>query len=154
MRLLFLAVLINVAAHAQNVGDIVFDPKTDDPKFQLCNPDNIWQSYYLKSVQDETSIMVRKAFATRYTYNEVWANDSGIIRIRFVVNCSGIADRFRLLELDQHLKPGHFTNALKTHLMTITKSIQWPTRRAREQTVDYYHHFSVRIDGGKIEIVQ
>lgn len=154
MRSLVLVILINVAAHAQNVGDIAFDPKTDDPKFQLCNPDKVWQSYHLKSKQDETSIMVRKAFATKYKYNEVWAKDSGLIRIRFIVNCNGVADRFRLLELDKNMKPAQFTNELKVHLMTIAKSIQWPTRRAWQQTVDYYHHISVRIADGKIEIVQ
>lgn len=154
MRALTFIIFINVAASAQGVGDIVFDPKTDDPKFTLCNPEQVFQGYQLKSKQDETSLMVAKEFRTKYKYNEVWSRDSGIIRIRFIVNCNGAADRFRLLELDDNLKPAKFSDEFKAHIMTITKGIQWPTRRAWQQTVDYYHYFSVRLSNGEIEIVQ
>lgn len=147
--------LINVAALAQSgVGDIAFDPKQDDPKFQLCNPKYIWQGHYLKYKEDETSLMVANAFRTQYQYNEVWSKDSGLIRIRFIVNCNGAADRFRILEVDQDMKPTQFTKELKAHLLAITKSIQWPARRAHQQTVDYYHHISIRIHNGEIDIVQ
>ena len=152
--------LFNVAASAQSVssrsgiGDTAFDPRLDDPKFQVCNPDNVWQGYQLKSKQDETSLMVEEEFRTKYKYNAVWSKDAGLIRIRFIVNCKGVADRFRILEADRELKPTQFNKELIAHLLAIAKGIQWPQRRAWEQTVDYYHYISIRVHDGKIEIVQ
>jgi len=148
-------IFFNVAAFAQNVGDISFDPKTDDPKFQVCNPKQVWQGYQLKSKQDETSLMVAREFRTKYKTNPAWKNENGLIRIRFMVNCSGAADRFRLLELDFDLKEKQFNNDLRAHILSIAKNIPWPTRRAYNQTVDYYHHVSVRIVNGELnDIVQ
>jgi len=155
VRLVILLIFINVAAVAQNVGDISFDPKTDDPKFQVCNPKQVWQGYQLKSKQDETPIMVAREFRSKFRSNPAWKNESGLIRIRFLVNCSGVADRFRLLELDPDLKEKEFNADLKAHILGIAKSISWPPRRAYNQTVDYYHHVSVRIVNGELsDIVQ
>jgi hypothetical protein len=148
-------IFFNVAAFAQNVGDISFDPKTDNPKFQVCNSAQVWQGYQLKSKQDETSVMVANEFRSKFKTNPAWKNENGLIRIRFLVNCSGAADRFRLLELDFDLKEKQFNNDLKTHVLNIAKSIPWPSRRAYNQTVDYYHHVSVRIVNGELsDIVQ
>lgn len=155
VRLLILILFIHAAAAAQSVGEIAFDPQTDDPKFQLCNPNWVWQGYQLKTKQDETSIMVANEFRTKFKRNDAWKNENGLIRIRFLVNCNGNADRFRLLELDSDLKPMQFSNDLKAHVLSIAKGISWPSRRARQQTVDYYHFFSIRIVNGEIsDIVQ
>lgn len=155
MRSLVLILFVNVAAYAQNVGDIAFDERTDDPKFQLCNPNWVWQGYQLKTKMDETSQVVAREFKTKFQSQEEWKNESGLIRIRFIVNCSGIADRFRLLELSSDLKEKQFSDGLRAHVLGIAKGIQWPVRRARQQTVDYYHHFSIRITDGQLsDIVQ
>lgn len=146
---------MNVAAFAQNVGDISFDPKTDDPKFQLCNPDWVLQSYQLKTIADETPLMVEREVKSKFTPRDEWKIESGIIRVRFVVNCNGAADRFRLSEMTFDLKEKKFSEGLRVHILGIAKSIQWPARRARQQTADYYHYFSLRIiDGQLTDIIQ
>lgn len=155
MKLLAAALLINVAAFAQSVGDISFDPDTDDPKFKVCNANWIWQGYQLKSNQDETPLMVAREFRAKFKPDDAWKNESGTIRIRFIVNCSGAADRFRLLGLDADLKEKQFSKELSDHVLAVAKSIPWPSRRAYNQTVDYYHHFSIRIVNGKlVDIIQ
>ena len=152
--------IINVAASAQSVGDIAFDPKTDDPNFKLCRPDWVWQNHWVKNKMDETSLVVDKEFRSKFKTRDEWKNENGLIRIRFVVNCEGKADRYRLLELDFDTKPKHFSESLKKHLTDITRSIPWPARRAYsqngdQQTVDYYHYFSVRITNGQLtDVVQ
>jgi hypothetical protein len=147
--------LLSVRTYSQNIGDITFDPKTDDPKFQLCSPNFIWQGYYLKTKMDETTVAVAKEFRSKFKTSDAWKNESGIIRIRFIVNCSGVADRFRSLELGFDLREKQFSETLRSHVLSIAKGIQWPVRRAREQTVDYYHHFSIRITDGQLtDIIQ
>jgi hypothetical protein len=73
------------------------------------------------------------------------------MRVRFVVNCNGKADRFRLLETTFDLREKTFSESLRAHVLEIARSIPWPVRRARQQTVDYYHYFSLRIVDGQVK---
>jgi hypothetical protein len=155
MRVLVFLFFTYGVALAQNVGDIPFDAKRDNPKFQLCNPSRVWQGYQLKTKMDETPLLVAREFKTQFQTRDEWRNESGFIRVRFLVNCQGQSDRFRLLELDFDLKEKKFSETLSLHVLSIAKSIQWPARRANQQTVDYYHHFSIRIvDGQLADIIQ
>lgn len=147
----FLIITVNIAAHSQGVGDIAFDASTDDPKFQVCNSNWILQTYWLKTKMDETPLLVDKEFRSKFTPRDEWKNESGLIRIRFIVNCNGVADRFRLLELDNDLTEKKFSESLRAHVLSIAKGIPWPPRRAQNQTVDYYHHFSIKIANGKLD---
>ncbi|MEJ0029443.1 MAG: hypothetical protein WDO15_03330 [Bacteroidota bacterium] len=146
---------IATAAHAQAVGEIPFDAKRDDPKFKMCNANWVWQGYQLKTKMDETPLLVAREFKSQFQAKDEWKNESGLIRVRFLVNCNGQADRFRLLELDFDLNERKFSESLSAHVLNISKGIQWPSRRARQQTVDYYHHFSIRIVNGQlVDIIQ
>jgi hypothetical protein len=155
MRVLVFLFCLCGVARAQNVGDIPFDAKKDDPKFQLCNPSWVWQGYQLKTKMDETPLLVTREFKSQFRSKDEWKNESGLIRVRFLVNCNGQADRFRLLGLDFDLREKNFSESLAAHVLSIAKSIQWPARRANQQTVDYYHHFSIRIVEGQLaDIIQ
>lgn len=155
MKVLCFLFLIGTAASAQTVGEIPFDPKRDDPKFKMCNASWVWQGYQLKTKMDETPLLVAREFKTQFQTKDEWKNESGIIRIRFLVNCNGEADRFRLLEVDFDINEKKFSESLSAHVLSIAKSIQWPSRRAQQQTVDYYHHISIRIVNGQlVDIIQ
>jgi hypothetical protein len=155
VRNIFVLLFLSSPAFPQNVGDIVFDARTDDPKFQLCDPNHVFQGFQLKTKMDETSIMVANELRARFKSRDSWKNENGIMRVRFLVNCSGIADRFRVLGLDFDLKEKQFNDELSAHVISISKGIPWPARRARDQTVDYYHYFSIHIVNGELtDIVQ
>lgn len=156
VRALILALfIIDFSASAQGVGDSAFDANKDNANFKLCNPERVWQGYQLKTKMDETSIAVAREFQTKFKTNDAWKNENGIIRIRFVVNCSGAADRFRILSLGFDLNEKQFNKELEAHVLSIAKDMQWPARRAHQQTVDYYFHISVRIVNGELnDIVQ
>jgi hypothetical protein len=155
MKVLCFLFLVTGAAHAQAIGAIEFDPKRDDAKFKMCNAGWVWQGYQLKTKMDETPLVVLREFKSQFQPKDEWKNESGLIRIRFLVNCNGQVDRFRLLELDFDLNEKKFSESLSTHVLAIARSMHWPTRRAQQQTVDYYHHFSVRIvDGQLVDIIQ
>lgn len=153
MRACIFAMIIGVPALAQTVGNIPFDQKTDDASFQLCNSNWVWQGYQLKTMADETSLAVDREFKSKFTPAPEWKDQSGIIRIRFIVNCNGKSDRFRLLCMGSDMKEKQFNEDLKAHVIKISKQIQWPVRRAQQQTVDYYHYFSIRIVDGQLKEV-
>lgn len=153
--LLTILILISIDVAAQNIGDISFDAKTDDPNFTVCNPSRVLQTYELKTKMDETPLAVQREFRAKFVPKDEWKYESGIIRIRFLVNCSGKADRFRLLELDFDIHQKQFSESLRAHVVQVAKSMQWPTRRAWNQTVDYYHYFSIKIvDGQLADVIQ
>lgn len=102
---------------------------------------------------DETSVSVDREFKTKFTPMPAWKDENAIVRIRFVVNCSGKADRFRFLCMGFDLKEKQVDEGLKAHVLKIAKEIQWPVRRAQQQTVDYYHYFSLRIVNGELKDV-
>ena len=146
---------MNVAAFAQNVGDISFDPETDNHEFQLCNPNWVLQTYQLKSHADETPLVIDREIRTKFIPRDEWKSENGIITVRFVVNCNGQADRFRLTEMTFDLQEKKFNESLRAHILQIAKNIQWPARRTRQQTADYYHYFNLRIIDGQIkDIIQ
>ncbi len=155
VRVAFLFFFVSTSALAQSVGDIAFDPKTDDPHFKLCRADWVWQGYSLKTMMDETPLTVDREFRSKFISKSEWRSENGIIRIRFIVNCNGAADRFRFLELDFDLRQKQFSDDIRSHVLKISKEIKWPVRRAQQQTVDYYHYFSIRIVEGKLtDIIQ
>jgi hypothetical protein len=104
-------------------------------------------------MMDETPVSVDWELRSKFTAAPEWKNENGILRIRFVVNCNGKSDRFRVLGLGFDLKEKEFNEGLEAHVVNIAKGIQWPVRRAKQQTVDYYHYFSVRIVNGQLKDV-
>lgn len=111
---------------------------------------------------DETAKAVSKELTSKYTYRDEWKNETGLIRVRFLVNCHGMSDRFRALGLDSDIKEKELSKSLTAHVIQLAKEFAWPVRRsqssnkdAQTQTVDYYHFIVFNIKDGKlIEIVQ
>ena len=79
-------------------GDITFDDKIDDKGFYVCNAGEIFQYYSLS--------LTNNAECKRWAQKQILRlkpsstlDASGYLSIRFIVNCEGKADRFRILEV-------------------------------------------------------
>ena len=140
----------------RHVGDIVFDPLLDDAAFNVCYPDKIFQYFnngsgpeYLKE-----KIELDEYFSTKYQAVEIF-EESGMIRIRFVVNCEGKADRFRMISSDIYYKEKVFDHRIASQLMELIKSISdWPVKKYNKGAGDYYMYLIFKIkDGQLIEIM-
>lgn len=147
-----------LSKYPANIGDIEFDAKTDNPNFELCLPQLMFQYFSygneLENFKGEKSAL-DKIFFDQYK-NQNIKNQSGLIRIRFVVNCKGETDRFRLLEMDQDYNPFKFDKKITEQLLSITKKIEgWNPKTIKGQTVfDYYQYLIFKIeDGNLIEIL-
>ncbi|MDO5617131.1 MAG: hypothetical protein Q4G16_13115 [Cruoricaptor ignavus] len=146
-----------ISSYPKNIGDIEFDSKTDNPNFKLCFEKYIFQyfdeSNELQKLKGE-KIELDKIFFDNYK-NLNLAGESGLIRIRFIVNCKGEADRFRLLEMDENYKPKMFDKKISNKLLQITKNINlWNPKVIQNHNVDYYQYLIFKIkDGNLIEIM-
>jgi hypothetical protein len=136
-----------------SVGDIAFDEKTDDPKFQLCNPATVFQSYELRSSSDESRKWISDQLKLKFVFKQNWSDQTGFIVIRFAVNCFGLADRFRISGIDQNFNPLIFPEDLNRHLSQIIKTIKWQPGNYKMQSVDYYQNVTFKIEKGKLKEV-
>jgi len=78
--------------------------------------------------------------------------DSGMIRIRFMVNCKGQTGRFRMISSGYDYKEKQFNKKITTQLMTITKSLTgWKILTDKKVPKDYYQYLLFKITDGQIK---
>lgn len=157
-----LPILINcrsekpISTYAQNIGDIEFDPKTDNSNFKLCFDKYVFQ-YFNDSngLQYEgEKVALDKTFFGNYIDQNLFG-ESGLIRIRFIVNCKGETDRYRILEMDENYNQKKFNENITTQLLQITKSLKgWKPKIIENENIDYYQYLIFKVkDGNLIEIL-
>ncbi|MBK7638291.1 MAG: hypothetical protein WAT22_04235 [Saprospiraceae bacterium] len=135
------------------VGDIEHDPTLDDPDFTLCNKKNTKQYHNLnEDMQYEgEKYALDKVFATLYKPIEK-AKDSGMVRIRFLVNCKGQTGRFRMISSGHDYKEKQFDKTITDQLMSITKSLTgWKILSDKSEPKDYYQYLIFKIEDGQIK---
>ena len=169
-----------IASHSQaqniytetrnNVGDILFDPKTDDPTFELIAENNILTTNTLCGflIKGER-YMVLKYFDEHFK-PDVIKGVTGYITIRFIVNHKGQTDRFRMYEMDNNYKPFTFPKNITDSLLELTRKLDgWITtlnyksnrynyietevNGEKKYAYDYYQYILFKIKDGQIETV-
>lgn len=154
-NLLFL--LFSISVYSQSsVGSIVFDEKLDDPKFELCNEGRTIQYFNdSKGFQYEgEKYTLNKIFFEQFK-NTNLMGESGLIRIRFVVNCKGESGYFRLSSMDKNYLSKNFNDSIVNQLLTITKGLNnWIPKKYHSTEINYYQYLIFKIiDGNLIEIM-
>jgi len=159
--LLSLLLIIVLSACKQNassqqlypnqVGDIEFDEKIDDPQFKTCNK-IVFQYYnFGKGLQYQgEKIKILEAFKE---FNAIHStDDSGYVTIRFIVNCEGKTGRFRIQEMNNNYEPKKFSDDVKTQLLKITQSLNgWIVSMDEGGSkLDYYQYLTFKLESGRI----
>ncbi len=135
------------------VGDIAFDPKTDKKDFHLCTPEDIKQyhNFAFGFLYKGEKIALEQEIRSQYKA-ETAAAQSGWLRIRFIVNCKGETDRFRIIGMDENRKPVTFDNSISDQLLRITKNLQgWLILPDQNAPNDYYMYLIFKLDNGKLK---
>ena len=134
------------------VGDIEADPELDSPDFSLCNTESKVKQYFNDSRGLEYKgefIAIEKAF--RQKYQPVPSQKSGLIRIRFIVNCQGESGRFRLSAMDWNYQPQEFDEVITSQLLQITKGLNgWMPKTVNGELSDYYQYLTFTIEEGNL----
>lgn len=154
-NLLFLLISISLFSQS-SVGSIVFDKKLDDPSFELCNKGQVIQYFNdSKGFQFEgEKYTLDKIFFEKFE-NTNLIGETGLIRIRFVVNCNGESGYFRIISMDENYLLKNFNSLIINQLLTITKSLNgWIPKTYQSQEINYYQYLIFKIiDGNLIEIL-
>ena len=134
------------------VGDIEHDSQVDTTAFKLCNGDKKVLQYFNFGVGLQYN-GEKKAIKDQFfdNYKPVDTNQSGWIRIRFIVNCEGETGRFRVIGADMNYQQLDFDMRITNQLMAITKRLQdWRVLSLEQDPLDYYQYLIFKIDKGKI----
>ena len=135
------------------VGDIEHDASVDRADFELCHGDKHVRQYF--NMQQGLQIEGEKEKIEQYFlahYKPVDLDQSGWIRIRFIVNCQGETGRFRMLESDDEYQERPFDRRISEQIMALTKSLEgWKVLKMDGDPVDYYQYLIFKIRGGEIE---
>ncbi|MEM6379332.1 MAG: hypothetical protein AAF705_14075, partial [Bacteroidota bacterium] len=129
------------------IGDISFDANLDNPAFKLCSGEkNAIQYYGLP----EKPYIGEKPALEKHFYDQYQSDratkESGLIRIRFLVNCEGKAGRFRLIGMDQDYQEKSFDPSITNQLLQLTQSIpKWNSFSNAKRGIDYYNYLIFKI---------
>lgn len=133
-----------------------FDDKSfKQNDFQLCNKyidiHNRFDRYYYTGTRYKGGLYeIRKFFKKNYTAPKN-TKDSGLIRIRFVVNCEGKAGLFESLELDKDYLPKAFHKDISRQILAYCQELQdWIPGERKGQAIDTYRFLTFRIENGAI----
>ena len=152
--LLFLSFLFPAQSQKWNyVGNIDFDEKQDRKDFILCDEAHIFQYFNdSKGLQYEgEKIAIEKEFQQKYNSKNV-KKENAWVRIRFIVNCFGRSDRFRILTANYDYEPIEIDKNITAQLLEITKNLDgWIPKQERGQKIDYYQYLTFKIKNGKID---
>ena len=135
------------------VGDIEHDPTLDDPNFTLCDEKNTKQYHNLNyDMQYEgEKYAINKTFLAQYKPLKK-SKDSGMVRIRFIVNCKGHSGRFRMISAGYDYKEKQIDKAITDQLMSITKGLTgWKKLSDKRGPKDYYQYLVFKITDGQIK---
>lgn len=161
MKILFLVLVVVFSFSCQPkespnnyprwIGDIKKN-SSDNEAFKLCNGENGVKQYFNNSLGLE--YLGEKRSLMREYENFVPSqkeNQNGIIRIRFIVNCKGVAGRFRIIEADEKFSEYEFDKKITEQLLNTTKNLKgWQIKTYRNKEIDYYQYLIFKIENGKI----
>ena len=134
------------------VGDIEHDPQLDADTFKVCKEYRALQYFAFgenlpyKGEKHESE----KIFFEKYNSDNM-PDESGLIRIRFIVNCEGNAGRFRLIAMNENYEEKTFAPSITDQLMKITKSLTgWRAMTDKGSPRDYYAYLIFKIKNGEL----
>ncbi len=143
-----------VKYRAQPLSERWFSTPTD---FQLCNRYTYLHTYYQRFAARDVEYPgglyhINKVFKEKYKPPRNAHGETGLVRIRFVVNCEGRAGMYEMLELDRNYKPRKFDKRITSQILDICKELQdWrPPEKVRGEVVDVYKMLLFKMKNGKI----
>lgn len=137
--------------YPENVGDISFDEKIDDPNFKVCNMDRIAQyfNFHEGLRYKGEKIKIVEHFKEGFKTSES-INDTGYLTIRFIVNCKGETGMFRIQGMDNNYQEKQFDKTLTDQLLNLTKKLDGWIVDYKEKTFDYHQYLTFKLENGKL----
>jgi len=139
-------------SYPNTVGDIEFDSKSDNKDFVVCGERlRISMQYFGDGWEYEgEKIAIEREFKKKYI-PDIKSKETGLIRIRFIINCEGKTDRFRVLGMNEDYSEKTFSPTVTNQLLQITKDLKgWKIKKYDDKAFSYYQYLIFKIANGQI----
>ena len=135
----------------EKIGWIKFDSNTDNPDFYLCDENNIMEYYQVNPIYKE-------GFKSIYDYFDKNLNPflfvkglNGYITIKFVINCKGNTDRYRIFSINNEYLTVQFPKEITDTLLNLTSKMDaWTEGQYQGEKYDCYKHLTFKIRDGQL----
>ncbi|MFT6960747.1 MAG: hypothetical protein ACJAWV_000447 [Flammeovirgaceae bacterium] len=122
----------------------------------ICNDESLAVQYYaFTKVLGEKPYVgekyeLQKIFNEKYN-SEIVKKESGLLRIRFMVNCESKSGRFRMIGMGENYKEKEFDTSITDQLLSITEnSVKWKPFKTNNAQRDYYMYLIFKLEKGII----
>jgi len=133
------------------VGDIDPNPEIDGD-FQNCNVGRLPQYYAYKEKPFAKGKLHFERMIRAFYLAPADNEESGLLRIRFTVNCHGESGRFRLLSMNEEYEEFNFSSIITDQLLALTKDYaEWRVLSYDGMESDYYFYVTFKIENGQIK---
>ena len=141
------------SAYPRWVGDIAPDPNLDDPQFRTCQGEQVYQYFnHSKGLQYKGEKAAIEALFQKQYRPIAAPTATGLIRVRFIVNCAGKTGRFRLQGMNEHYQAMEFPKAISDQLLNLCKQLDgWEKQPNAEAPTDYYQYLTFKIEKGALK---
>lgn len=120
-----------------------------DPEFELCSEDK--RPYYYPALQYKGGFYtIKNHFYNNYNSSEN-SNISGIVKIRFDVNCKGETGNFKINTYTLDYKDTIIVNQVTKQLLQLTKNLKdWIPASENGKLINSYKFFAFKLSNGKL----
>lgn len=134
-----------------DVGAIAFDPTQDDPRFVLCDEHHIAQSYQVNPTYPAGTGALHHRLRTAFAAYPRCRRATGIVTVRFLINCTGEMGRFRVYEVDTAYRPTTLPPEIARYLLRAVRSLgRWQPGTYQHHPYDSYKFLSFRLQAGQL----
>lgn len=139
--------------YPNEVGDIAFDAKIDNPNFKICNPGISLQYYnFSKGFQYSGEKYEILKLWNKVNNPNIKSSLNGYITIRFLVNCEGKTGLFRIQQMDENYNEILFEEDIQSELLKFIKSLNsWTPLIYKGKKMDYYQYLTFKMKDGIVQ---
>jgi len=133
-----------------DIGDIAFNPETDNVNFRICDSTNIVTRRNGLSYPGGSTILLSEC-KRQLEDKASNASFTGYIVVRFIVNCEDKTDRFRIATINHDFIDQECPSDLKKEILKIVKNLgPWRRRSKKDSNLDFSKFINFHIENGKI----
>lgn len=165
MKYLFFSLVflgVGISLYPDYPHRIGFIPKNKainiNPDFKVCNNQFV-VDYYNRSGNNTNDVpagyiggpkAIKKRIAKQYPDLDL-KNESGMLTIRFIINCKAEIGRFEILENDLNYQPKQFDPEVKEQLFNFTKDLKnWRANYLMDEYRDCAMYLTYKLKNGEI----
>lgn len=134
------------------VGYIPFSDKTDKAEFKLCDERRILENGGMRTPYKGGTKAILQYFEPLMDSLPVIKHENGYLTVRFLMNCKGEKDRYRVLAINSNYRPRAFPESISTAILNRVKKMpDWTLAYYKEKAYDSYIMLTFKIEEGRIK---